>query len=123
MKDVLVSGIKVEHQGVDDYYGFTIDGNGRFVLGNYIVTHNTELARATANELGLETGVKVFFYSITPNRIRSKWEGGTEKNIVKIFDDAKNKAKSIGGGLGKSILFFDEVEAIAGSREEEKIEH
>lgn len=27
--------------GVDNYYGFTVDGDSRYVLGNYIVTHNT----------------------------------------------------------------------------------
>jgi len=27
--------------GIDDYYGFEIDGNHRFVLGDFTVTHNT----------------------------------------------------------------------------------
>lgn len=45
IKDVLVSGIKVEEVGVDNYYGFMIDGNERFVLGNFIVTHNTSIAK------------------------------------------------------------------------------
>ena len=30
----------------DDYYGFTIDGNHRFVLGNFVVTHNTTVVKA-----------------------------------------------------------------------------
>ena len=44
IKNALVSAIKVEYQGKDNYYGFTIDGNGRFLLGNFIVTHNTVLS-------------------------------------------------------------------------------
>jgi superfamily II DNA or RNA helicase len=36
--------IKVEEMGVDDYYGFEIDGNRRFVLGDFTVTHNTVMA-------------------------------------------------------------------------------
>jgi hypothetical protein len=30
-KDVLVTGIKLESQGAGQYYGFEIDGNGRFL--------------------------------------------------------------------------------------------
>jgi superfamily II DNA or RNA helicase len=33
--------IKVNPIGVDNYYGFEIDGNHRFILGDYTVTHNT----------------------------------------------------------------------------------
>jgi hypothetical protein len=31
--------------GPGQYFGFMLNGNGRFVLGNFIVTHNTELTR------------------------------------------------------------------------------
>lgn len=33
--------IKVEYKNIDNYFGFTIDGNNRYVLGNFTVTHNT----------------------------------------------------------------------------------
>jgi Hom_end-associated Hint/Type III restriction enzyme, res subunit len=36
--------IYVEPIGVDDYYGFEIDGNHRFVLADFTVTHNTVMA-------------------------------------------------------------------------------
>ena len=32
---------KLIDKGIGEYYGFEIDGNKRFVLGNYVVTHNT----------------------------------------------------------------------------------
>jgi hypothetical protein len=41
IKDVLVSGISVEYVGEDDYYGFTLDGNCRYLIGDFTVTHNT----------------------------------------------------------------------------------
>jgi hypothetical protein len=41
IKDVLVTGIKVEYVGEDDYYGFTLDGNCRYLIGDFTVTHNT----------------------------------------------------------------------------------
>lgn len=40
-KDVLVSGITVEPIGEGDYYGFEIDGDHLFMLGDFTVTHNT----------------------------------------------------------------------------------
>lgn len=41
IKDALVTGIKVKYVKRDDYYGFTIDGNHRYLLGDFTVTHNT----------------------------------------------------------------------------------
>lgn len=43
-KNHLVSGFKVIPKGIDDYYGFEIDGNRRFLLSDFNVTHNTQTA-------------------------------------------------------------------------------
>ena len=40
----LLYPIQLEPVGIDDYYGFEIDGNRRFVLGDFTVTHNTVMA-------------------------------------------------------------------------------
>jgi hypothetical protein len=40
---------------IDDYYGFEIDGNNRFLLGDFTVTHNTMLAIYLSWLLGLKT--------------------------------------------------------------------
>jgi replicative DNA helicase len=32
---------KVEPYGIDEYYGFTVDSNHLFVLGDLTITHNT----------------------------------------------------------------------------------
>ena len=40
----LLYPIQLEPIGIDDYYGFEIDGNRRFVLGDLTVTHNTVMA-------------------------------------------------------------------------------
>lgn len=39
--NVLRTGFSLEQIGVGDYYGFEIDGNRLFVLGDFTVTHNT----------------------------------------------------------------------------------
>uniref|UniRef100_A0A6C0HUL8 Helicase ATP-binding domain-containing protein n=1 Tax=viral metagenome TaxID=1070528 RepID=A0A6C0HUL8_9ZZZZ len=44
IKDVLKYRIHLEKLPEDDYYGFEIDGNRRFVLGDFTVTHNTVMA-------------------------------------------------------------------------------
>jgi len=62
IKDVLVTGITVEKLEKDDYYGFEIDGNSLFLLGDFTVTHNTSLALTLLNNTSKE-GVKSFFAS------------------------------------------------------------
>lgn len=44
IKDALTYRLQIEKLEVDDYFGFEIDGNRRFVLADFTVTHNTVLA-------------------------------------------------------------------------------
>jgi hypothetical protein len=41
IKDALVLGMKITSLGIGRYCGFTLDGDCRFVLGNFLVTHNS----------------------------------------------------------------------------------
>lgn len=41
IKNVLVTDITVKEVGYDNYYGFEIDNNRRYVMGDFTVTHNT----------------------------------------------------------------------------------
>ena len=47
-KSVLNVGIAVEPLEIDEYFGFQIDGNRRFLLGDFTVTHNTSYVKALA---------------------------------------------------------------------------
>lgn len=58
-KNVLNTGIRVEKLDVDQYFGFEIDGNRRFVLGDFTVTHNTVCALAIAARMGVRTMIIV----------------------------------------------------------------
>ena len=42
VKDVLNTGFTVENIGQGEYFGFELDGDGRFLLGDFTVTHNTK---------------------------------------------------------------------------------
>ena len=45
IKNALNTGIKVESVGIDDYYGFALEGPDRlYLMGDFTVTHNTQLA-------------------------------------------------------------------------------
>lgn len=50
IKNPLRYGITVSSLGEGDYYGFTLDGNNRYVLGDFTVTHNTCTSIQVAEE-------------------------------------------------------------------------
>jgi hypothetical protein len=45
-KNVRCTGWKAESIGDGEYFGFTLDGDGRFLLGDFTVTHNTSAIEA-----------------------------------------------------------------------------
>lgn len=59
IKDVLVTGILVKEVGYDNYYGFEIDGNRRYMMGDFTVTHNTVCALYALSELKYKTIIVV----------------------------------------------------------------
>jgi transitional endoplasmic reticulum ATPase len=67
-------------------------------------TGKTLLAKAVANESGAN------FISISGPEVMSKWYGQSEENLRKIFEEAEKNAPS--------IIFIDEIDAIAPKREE-----
>ncbi len=79
IKNVLVYGIEVKSVGMGDYYGFEIDGNKRFVLGDFTVTHNTSMAIHEALRLGGKTLIIV-----AKSFLMNQWIDRIEK-----FTDAK----------------------------------
>lgn len=48
-KNVLRTSISVEKAGYGDYYGFEIDGDRQFLLGDWQVTHNTLISAAVCS--------------------------------------------------------------------------
>lgn len=90
-------------------------------------TGKTLLAKSSVGELNKDPNFKFLFYNLSADAVRSKWEGGTEKNIANMFKEASNEAikqqsemvsKGNPNAVVKSVLFLDEVEAIAKSREQ-----
>ncbi|MBP2144354.1 transitional endoplasmic reticulum ATPase [Methanococcus voltae] len=67
-------------------------------------TGKTLLAKAVANESGAN------YYTINGPEIMSKYVGETEENLRKIFEEAEENAPS--------VIFIDEIDAVAPKRDE-----
>ena len=92
IKDALTTRIKVVPKGVDYYYGVELDGNHRYLLGSFTVTHNTALSLNIIAELKKKALVivhKEFLMNQWIDRIGS-FLPGTEVGIIqaKKFDVA-----------------------------------
>lgn len=68
--DWQVTGISIEKDIVDDYYGFEIDGNKLFLLEDMTVTHNTSFTLALARNASLEFGKPVAFFSLEMSNLQ-----------------------------------------------------
>lgn len=56
-------GFKIQYIGKGEYFGFMLDGNGRFLLDDFTVTHNTTFAlNMAARQASL--GINVLFASL-----------------------------------------------------------
>lgn len=68
-KNVLVTGIQLKSLGVGDYFGFEIDGDRLFLLGDFTVTHNTMTMSAIAARHANEAGVTIAHRSVLIGQI------------------------------------------------------
>jgi hypothetical protein len=59
IKNPLTYRLQIEKLNIDEYFGFEIDGNRRFVLANFTVTHNTVLSLNIISQLKKKTLVIV----------------------------------------------------------------
>jgi replicative DNA helicase len=60
-KNVLRSGFKITPNATGNYYGFTLDGNGRYLLSDFQVTHNTTLAQTLTVEFAEQDKSGIWF--------------------------------------------------------------
>lgn len=103
-KDPLIYSISLKKLDEDKYYGFEIDGNHRFLLGDFTVTHNTTVARIigkiyqSMGVLSKEGNFKVAYR----DDFIAEYLGKTAIKTRKLLNSC------IGG-----VLFIDEVYALA----------
>lgn len=110
--DNLIYKIEVEKLSEDDYYGFTIDGNNRFLLGDFTVTHNTSVARIIAKiyqSMGVLSENGPFIVAHRDDFIAG-YLGQTSIKTRKLLDSCK-------GG----VLFVDEVYSLCARNSDKDI--
>jgi hypothetical protein len=68
-KDATRTGFDATPIGEGDYYGFTLDGDGRFLLGDFTVTHNTFMACRIGAAIGRYIGWFVYAGHMADNAV------------------------------------------------------
>jgi replicative DNA helicase len=68
--DWRVTGIKVEFDCIDDYYGFEIDGNRLFLLEDMTVTHNTAFVLSMARNMAIQFHQPVAIFSLEMSSVQ-----------------------------------------------------
>ena len=87
----LRSSFKVEPDGIGEYYGFVLDGNGRYLLADFQVTHNTLLAQTlTVNFAEQRTPSLWFTYEVPARQFLSQFP-----SLPTIYMPQKLKAHAL----------------------------
>jgi len=104
IKDELVTGIRVEYVNEDDYYGFTLDGNCRYLMGDFSVTHNTCSAIGICEEMRdymKQIGIKKRIIIVASENVQDNFK-------LQLFDERKLKLTdgiwNIRGCTGNKLL-------------------
>lgn len=116
IKDHLVYGFEVKEVGEGDYYGFTLDGNCRYLMGDFTVTHNTSVARN-----GISKALKrpFEFFSLGGASDSSNFVGHSytyEGSGWGRIADAVMSAKCM-----NPVMYFDELDKISTTAHGEEI--
>jgi hypothetical protein len=110
--------ISIESVGPGEYFGFTLDGNHRYIMGDFTVTHNTTLVKeGICKALGLPFGfvplggVSDGSYLVGHSYT---YEGSRWGRIIEILMEC---------GCMNPILFFDELDKVSNTRYGEEIKN
>lgn len=91
--NVLLSKIKVQYKGYDEYYGFTLDDDGLFLLEDMTVVHNSNWAAVIAGH-----GYTFFKNNeILVSGFESKYTGPLMEKIRLGIDNYPGKIDDFGG--------------------------
>ena len=110
--------VKPNQHVLDSYYGFTLDGNHKYILGDFAVTHNTTLVKeGICKALGLPFGfiplggISDGSYLVGHSYT---YEGSKWGRILEILMNC---------GCMNPILFFDELDKVSNTRYGEEIKN
>lgn len=119
--DWKVTGIKVEFDKVDDYYGFEIDGNRLFLLEDCTVTHNTAFVLSMARNMAIQSksGVAVFSLEMSSVQLITRLissETGLSSEKLRTGKLEKHEWEQLSvkvKDLEKAPLFIDDTPSLS----------
>ncbi|MFB6230766.1 MAG: replicative DNA helicase [Salinibacter sp.] len=122
-RDWRVTGIEVEPDGMGEYYGFTLDGNGRFLLADGTVTHNTAFALASAQNAATHperpTGVAVFSLEMGAQQLAQRMLTSQARvdahkaRTGRMEDDDWQRLARAAGSLSEAEIFIDDTPGLS----------
>jgi hypothetical protein len=116
VKNNLKTGISVHHIGWGKYYGFTLDNNHRYLLGDFTVTHNTTLVKEGISKILNRPFAFIALGGATDSSFLEghgyTYEGSTWGKIVQILIDSQ---------CMNPVIYFDELDKISDTPRGEEI--
>lgn len=106
-KNCLVSGFKYKSLGVDEYYGFTLNGNGRYLLADTTITHNTLTAEVYSEY------AKRPLYVVQSSQLGVRIDD-LEKNLKQVLSRAVK---------WRAILLIDEADVYVHERGDDLVQN
>ena len=110
-----MTGIRIEKDKVDDYYGFEIDGNKLFLLEDGTVTHNTAFALNIAlNVIKQDKGVAIFSLEMPAEQLMLRMLSAESKIPLQdmrrgnLSDEEWSKLSEVADMLAEKPLFVDD---------------
>jgi len=115
-KDSMVMSIKIEPRGWGKYYGFELDNNHKYLLGDFTVTHNTSLVKEGISKILNREFAFVPLGGATDSSYLEghsyTYEGSTWGKIVDILIRSKSM---------NPVIYFDELDKISETPKGEEI--
>jgi len=106
VKDVLHTGFTTKELPTEEYFGFTLDGDHRYLLDDFTVTHNcgkSEVLRAVGGD---KKSIGIY---AQPSDFLTCWKGEAEKNPKRLFEEALRIQKE---SKKQVFILIDEVDTI-----------
>ena len=115
-KDSIVMGITIEPRGWGKYYGFELDKNHKYLLGDFTITHNTSLVKEGISKILNREFAFIPLGGATDSSYLEghsyTYEGSTWGKIVDILIRSKSM---------NPVIYFDELDKISETPKGEEI--
>ena len=108
--DMVDYEIDIRRDRVDEYFGFVIDGNRRFLLGDGTITHNTELRQFTEAGIPMLEELSKYFTEIYNKSVSVSDVFDMISKRKVTFTDVENVFKRMTGAGG---VFFNMQEELS----------